>query len=106
MKTTCKIDEGRIFWFPQIAVSQNGELIAQSKTKAWVNVPSKDGKTIHMYSRDGSEVTSDDKWDIPHVTFAREKGHGYKYVGTFMVDRSCSNLHDVTFRRIRSEELI
>ena len=99
---TYQIDESRVFWFPQLAVSESGELKAQSKTKDWVNILSLDGETIHAYSE--NNASRQRHWHMVYVTFAREKGHGYKYVGTFRVDQSCSTANDITYKRVETEE--
>lgn len=75
-------------WFPQMAVIENGVEKAQSTTKDWINVLSKDGMKIKMYTRDPSLVITHDGPSQLHLTFARFPGQSYKYIGTFVWDTS------------------
>ncbi len=85
-------------WFPQIAIEENGQLRPQSSSdKEMVNTISSDGMRMEMYSL--ADITFGHGNEI-HFTFAKFKGHGFKYVGTFLRDSLNSTEEKVVFVRV------
>ena len=101
MRGFCYLDETKTIgvWFPKMAVIENGQEKAQSKTKAWINVLSEDGTEIRMYSKDPDLVSSNKNTDL-HITFAKFPGQPYKYIGTFVRDLPRCTPSDVRFVRV------
>ncbi len=92
-------------WFPKMAVIEGGEEVAQSSTKAWINVLSEDGKEIRMYTKDPT-LSSVVYHAEPHITFAKFPGEPYRYIGTFVRDLPRCTPTDVRFVRIATSFII
>ena len=80
-QATYPIVKGQIiFWFPQLAAIKDGKETAQSITKDWINTLSDDGMTI---------VSKSEEYEVKnprselHVTFAKEKGDKYRFIGVY-----------------------
>ena len=101
MRGFCYLDETRTVgaWFPKMAVIENGKELPQSKTKAWINVLSEDGKEIRMYTNDLSLRSSNKNTEL-HLTFAKFPGEPYRYIGTFVRDLPRCSERDVRFVRV------
>lgn len=101
MRGFCYVNEAKTVgaWFPKMAIIENGEEVAQSTTKAWINVLSDDGKEIRMYTKDPT-LSSVVYHAEPHITFAKFPGEPYRYIGTFVRDLPRCTPTDVRFVRI------
>lgn len=76
-------EKGIYAWFPKMAVYEQGELLEGDKWYGWINSMSEDGQHIYMINyQDPSRMDLEPIHD-KLITFAKEKGKKYTYVGVF-----------------------
>ena len=93
-------------WFPKMAVYKNERYYPQNKNPGWINVVSDDGRTIRMYTED-NHLMNDNFWNVIHFTFGKEKGEGYKYLGTYVKRKTARFPYEALFERVATSlELI
>lgn len=102
MQSGCFLNEEKTLraWFPKMAVTENGRLKAQSKTKAWINTLSDDGMIIRAYS---SVESVSSYTEEPLITFGKFPKEPYRYIGTFLLDLETTKPNDLIYRRIATE---
>lgn len=88
-KGTYMINDYCMAWFPKLAYEKEGNLVAGSKTKDWINKVLDDGNIIEEYNKSVSSNEDDPQLKVYRLVFAKTGIDDYKFLGVYRTKSFC-----------------